>query len=69
MNNVTFFVPAITCGHCVNSIEVELGEVAGVINVKADLESKEVIIEFEEPASINGLKDLLAEINYPVQAQ
>jgi len=69
MNTVNFFVPAITCGHCVNSIEVELGEVAGVISVKADLESKEVIIEFEEPASINGLKDLLTEINYPVQAR
>ena len=67
MNTVTYKVPSISCGHCVNTIEVELGELKGVINVKADSESKSVLINYQEPASEQQLKELLSEINYHVQ--
>ena len=46
MNSVTFRVPSISCGHCVNTIQMEIGELDGVISVKADAITKETIIEF-----------------------
>jgi copper chaperone len=67
MNTVTYQVPGISCGHCVNTIEAELVELKGVINVKADAALKSVLINYQEPASEKQLKELLSEINYPVQ--
>jgi copper chaperone CopZ len=67
MNTVTYQVPGISCGHCVNTIELELSELEGIIRVKADAGSKEVEIDYEDPATEQRIKDLLAEINYPIQ--
>ncbi|RLD09080.1 MAG: heavy metal transporter [Chloroflexota bacterium] len=67
MNIVTFQVPAISCGHCVKTIEMELGETEGIINVLADVESKTVVVNYQEPASERKLRELLSDINYPAQ--
>jgi copper ion binding protein len=67
MNSVSFYVPGISCGHCVNSIQNEVGELEGVISVKADAGTRQVMIDFQPPASQENIKHLLAEINYPVQ--
>jgi len=67
MTTVTYTVPAISCGHCTHTIENELSELQGVQSVKADLESKKVVVTFEAPADETGIKALLAEINYPVE--
>lgn len=67
MKNVKYEVPGISCGHCVNSIQVELGKLSGISSVWADQETKTVEIEFEEPASEDRIKALLESINYPVQ--
>ena len=67
MNKVVYQIPAISCGHCVNTIEMELSEMQGVVSVKADADTKTAVIEFQDPASEDQLKDLLQEINYPVQ--
>ena len=67
MTTVTYTVPAISCGHCTHTIETEVGELQGVQSVKADLETKKVEITFDVPASEEGIKSLLAEINYPVE--
>lgn len=62
----TFRVPNISCGHCVKTIERELGELRGVQSVKADQASKKVTVEWREPdASWEDIRSLLAEINYP----
>lgn len=66
MTTVTYFVPAIHCGHCTHTIEMEVKEVTGVSSVKADLETRKVEISFEPPADEAKIKSLLAEINYPV---
>ena len=66
MENITLKVPGISCGHCVNTIEMEIGELDGVKFVKADAESKTVSIEFGDPATEQLLIDLMSEINYPV---
>ena len=66
MTTVKYNVPNINCGHCVHTIQTEVADLAGVKSVKADAGSKAVEIVFEQPASEEKIKKLLAEINYPV---
>jgi len=68
MKTVTFSVPNISCMHCVHTIQTEVSDLAGVQSVKADATTKKVEIVFDSPATEDGLKVLLAEINYPVAA-
>ncbi len=65
MNSKTFTAPNISCGHCTRTIEMELGEMAGVKNVKAEADSKQVLVEWDAPASWDGINDLLVEIGFP----
>lgn len=66
MATKTFSVPNISCGHCVMTIERELSEMDGVSSVKADADDKTVTVAWDAPASEDGVKALLDEINYPV---
>lgn len=66
MTTVTYSVPAISCGHCVHTIQTELADLAGVTSVKAEAETKQVEVVFDAPATEQAIKKLLAEINYPV---
>jgi copper chaperone len=65
MTTTTYTIPAIHCGHCIHTIQLELRELAGVTEVRADLADKEVIVSFDEPASDEKIRALLAEIEYP----
>ena len=66
MATKTFKVPNISCGHCVMTIERELGELEGVTAVKAREGSQLVSVEWNEPpASWENIQALLVEINYP----
>jgi copper chaperone len=67
MTTVTYSIPAIHCGHCTHTIEMEVSELKGVQVVKADLNTKKVQITFDEPASEEKIKTLLLEIDYPVE--
>ena len=67
MTTVTYTVPAISCGHCTHTIETEVGELKGVPSVKAEIDTKKVVITFDAPANEQVIKDLLAEINYPAE--
>lgn len=67
MTTVTYSVPAMHCDHCTHTIEMEVGELQGVQAVKADLDTKKVQITFDAPASEQGIKALLAEIDYPAE--
>ncbi len=66
MTTVTYSVPNISCGHCVNTIQMEVGDMDGVATVTASAETKEVEITFDAPADEIAIKSLMAEINYPV---
>jgi copper chaperone CopZ len=68
MKTVTYKIPNISCGHCVHTIQSEVSELAGVKSVVADMANKQATISFDEPASEDKIKSLLAEINYPVAA-
>lgn len=67
MTTVTYNVPAIHCGNCIRTIEMEVGELEGVQSVKADEATKKVEITFDSPASEQTIKALLNEINYPAE--
>ena len=66
MTTVTYSVPAIHCMHCTHTIELEVGELQGVQSVKADMDTKNITITFDAPASEDKIKALLTEIEYPV---
>ncbi len=68
MKTITYYVPAISCGHCVHTIESELSDLAGVVKVDAEMDTKKVTVQFDDPANEEKIKQLLAEINYPVEA-
>ena len=68
MTTVTYTIPNISCGHCVHTIKMEVSDMQGVTTVNADVASKQATITFEAPATEEKIKDLLAEINYPVAA-
>jgi len=67
MKTVTYAVPNINCMHCVHTIKSELTEVKGVVSVNADAATKQVVVEFDSPASEAELEKVLADINYPVK--
>ena len=66
MTSKTYSVPNISCGHCVHTIQSELGQLSGVARVVASQERKEVTIDFDAPATEESIRALMAEINYPV---
>jgi copper ion binding protein len=66
MTTVTYSIPNISCNHCVHTIQSEVSEMAGVKSVQANLEKQQAVITFEPPATEAAIKQLLAEINYPV---
>ena len=68
MKTVTYSIPNISCGHCVHTIQSEVGELAGVVSVSADQASRVATISFDAPATEEKIKALLAEIDYPVAA-
>ena len=65
MEQKTFSIPSISCGHCVNAIKSELTELEGVSKVEGNVEGKSVQVEWEPPATEKIIKKKLTEINYP----
>lgn len=66
MSTITYHIPAISCGHCVHTIKTELSDLEGVQKVEGDIALKQVVVEYEAPATLEAMEKLLAEINYPV---
>ncbi len=65
MSTKTFKIPNISCGHCVKTIQNEVGELNGVTKVTADQTTKMVTVEWDAPQTWDGIKAVLQEINYP----
>ena len=62
----TVSIPNISCGHCVKTIEREVGELAGVESVTADAVQRTATIRWDEKQTDWGsVEALLVEINYP----
>lgn len=65
MTTIKYEVPNISCGHCVHTIEMEVGDLEGVKSVKASSDTRQVEIMFEAPATEAQIVALMKEINYP----
>ena len=65
MTELQLEIPNINCGHCVHTIEREVGELEGVSSVKASQDSRSVTVLFAPPATETSIVSLLKEINYP----
>lgn len=64
MTSKTFTVPNISCGHCVHTVQMEVGDIPGVKSVKAEQGTKQVVVEWDAPATWEQIEALLVEINY-----
>jgi copper chaperone CopZ len=65
MQTKTVSIPAIHCGHCVMTVQNEVSQIPGVMRVKASLENKNAVIEWDDPANWEQIKGVLVEIDYP----
>jgi copper chaperone len=65
MEKITLSIPAISCDHCVMTIQKELGEIKGIEEVKGDAKTKEITVQWDLPATLDKIKSSLKEINYP----
>lgn len=62
-------IPAIGCAGCVRTIENEIGAMDGVKLVKGEVDSKQVKLEWDAPASWESIRAKLNEIEYaPAEA-
>ena len=65
MSSKIYFIPNISCAHCVATIEREVGGVAGVQDVTGNVDSKEVTVVYDDEAALVRVEKLLEEIRYP----
>lgn len=66
MTTITYQIPAINCGHCVHTIKMELSDLQGVESVEGDIASKQIVVQYDAPATPEAMEKLLDEIHYPV---
>jgi copper chaperone len=63
----TLSVPDISCEHCERTITQALTLLEGVRDVKVDIPSKQVSVEYDEATvDVNRFKAVLREEDYPV---
>jgi copper chaperone CopZ len=66
MTTKTVTVPNISCGHCVMTIQREVGGLQGVSEVEARQGSKEVTVSWDPGLTDwTAIEELMKEINYP----
>ena len=65
--NTTITVSGMTCGHCVNSVTEELSKIAGVKEVKVDLDSGKVDITSESALAQADLTEAIQEAGYEIK--
>jgi copper chaperone CopZ len=64
VKTVTLKIPSISCSHCIHTITTELMSITGVKKVTGDENTKTVTVEFDAPATLEIIRDVLTEINY-----
>lgn len=64
MNQQTFTVSGMTCGHCVASVTEELSELAGVTEVDVVLGTGAVTVTSETPLDVEAVRAAVAEAGY-----
>jgi copper chaperone CopZ len=60
----TYRVPGISCQHCVNALQAEIGRVCGVLDVQVDLERSEVTVTSAHPLDREAVAIAVEEAGY-----
>ena len=67
VSQVTLNVQGMSCGHCVSSVESNVGKLDGVNEVKVHLESGKVDISFDEDkVTLDVIKETIDDQGYDV---
>jgi len=62
-------VPDISCEHCERTITNALTPVEGIRSVLVDIPEKQVRVDYDEAqVSVDRMKDVLQEEDYPVES-
>ena len=65
MEEKTVHIPAISCGHCIMTIERELTELAGISSVRINADTKMVTVKWRAPLAWDTIQQMLYDIGYP----
>lgn len=69
METKTFKVPNMTCNGCVSTVRSELESLTGVVNVDINKPAQLVTVQYQTPASWDGIAQALTAIEYaPTEA-
>jgi copper chaperone CopZ len=60
----TYTVTGMTCGHCVSSVQAEVGQIPGVTGVQVDLASGAVTVTSEAPLDEAAVRAAVDEAGY-----
>jgi copper chaperone len=66
MSTATYTVVGMTCGHCVDSVTEEVGEVPGVTAVEVDLASGALTVTSETDVDADAVRAAVEEAGYQV---
>lgn len=66
MHTLILQVPSMHCSHCTGKIQTFLSDVKGVSEVKFDLESKNVEVSYQAPATEEQIKEAIRDCGFEV---
>lgn len=69
MSTATYTVVGMTCGHCVNAVTEEVGQVPGVTAVDVDLASGRLTVTSDTPVDEDAVRAAVAEAGYEVSGR
>ena len=68
MENITLNVQGMSCGHCVNAVESNVGKLDGVEQVKVHLDAGKVDVSFDnEKVTVAEIKETIDDQGYDVE--
>ena len=69
LTELTYNIPAVSCGHCKATIEREVGKLSGVASVNVDIDSRQAVIKIISPPTNTEIEALLTRIGYSPKSQ
>jgi copper chaperone len=67
MESTTLVAPDISCEHCQHAIEGAVGKMAGVQNVKVDIPTKTVHVDYDpKQVTVGKIEEVMDDVGYTV---
>jgi copper ion binding protein len=66
MTTTTYQISGMTCGHCVNAVSSELGQLPGVSDVQVDLAAGTATVTSDQPLDPAVVRAAVDEAGYEV---